>query len=216
MNDAPRRTTGLPQALRHAPFGVIRPRDLDAVYVNPRAEVARLVGAGILAPLGAGHYAIVPREHVASEWKPTLETAALGIGIAKAGAGSAVLVGISAARVLGAVPRAIGVAVVGVPVQARPITLVDDGRVIFTVVDAHAIAAQRNRFELGHGLVATAEQTALDLAHRPDLGGMPDVADEAIRALVPRCDPGQLAHIAQTQRRGRALGRLRRIAGDRA
>ncbi|MGQ0576434.1 MAG: hypothetical protein ACT4RN_19840 [Pseudonocardia sp.] len=64
---------------------------------------------------------------------------------------------------------------------------------------------QRHRTDLGQGWITTVEQTLLDLIARPDLGGVPDAADEAITALIPRADVHQLRKLAVIQRRRRAL-----------
>ena len=207
------RETGLPAALRALPFGVTRPKALTGTYANPRAQTARLVRRGLLTPLAAGNYAIPPRAYVGRPWRPTIEAAAVGIAAAKVGLDAAVLAGLSAARLHGAVPRAIGVAVVAVPRQMRAVTIPGVGRAVFTVADTAAMAAELRPTELGDALVATVEQTVLDLAHGPALGGLPAVAAEAIRALLPRCDHQELARLAATQRRGRALARLRRDYG---
>jgi hypothetical protein len=54
-----------------------------------------------------------------STWTPDLHTAALGIGQADYGTGAVALMGVTAARLHGAIPRALAVAVVAVPKQ-RP------------------------------------------------------------------------------------------------
>ena len=63
--------------------------------------------------------------------------------------------------------------------------------------------------DLGGALVTTAEQTLLDLAHRPNLGEVPDEARAAVRALWPRVDPATLEELAGEQRLRSALRRAR-------
>jgi len=53
--------------------------------------------------------------------------------------------------------------------------------------------------------VTTSEQTLLDLIARPNLGGVPEAAQEAIAALIPRADLDLLRPLAVAQRRRRAL-----------
>ncbi|MGB8386716.1 MAG: hypothetical protein WCE76_02440, partial [Mycobacterium sp.] len=73
---------------------------------------------------------MVPQDMVGRQWVPSLEAAAAGIASAIYGATDAVLMGISAARVLGAIPRALATAVVAVPGQHRPIRLKDRPSVV--------------------------------------------------------------------------------------
>ena len=54
--------------------------------------------------------------------------------------------------------------------------------------------------DLGQCLVTTAEQTVLDLAHRPNLGNVVDEAHAAIAALLPRCNEETLERLAGEQR----------------
>ena len=65
------------------------------------------------------------------------------------------------------------------------------------------------RTDLGDTLVTTPEQTVLDLAKRPELGGMPTECRSAIRTLLPRCDDALLAELARAQRMQRTLQRVR-------
>lgn len=67
---------------------------------------------------------------------------------------------------------------------------------LFVRRDTGRLDAERVTTDLGAALVTTIEQTLLDLAHRPDVGGVTNGAQEAVRALWPRADPDQLEHIA--------------------
>jgi hypothetical protein len=60
--------------------------------------------------------------------------------------------------------------------------------------------------------VTTAEQTVLDLAHRPNLGHVVDEAHAAIVALLARCNEDALERLAGEQRLRAALTRVRRAA----
>jgi hypothetical protein len=114
--------------------------------------------------------------------------------------------GISAARVHAAVPRALNVAVVAVQRHRRTLHLTDrKATILFVRRDVARLDVQRHQTELGQGWVTTVEQTLLDLIARPDLGGVPDATREAITALIPRADLGLLRELATKQRRRRAL-----------
>lgn len=114
-----------------------------------------------------------------------------------------VLYGIGAARFHHAIPRAIGVTVVAVPEQHRPVALIGcGGRVVFTVTDVDQLEARFEQTKLGGFLVTTPEQTLLDLLHRPELGGMPAEA-AAAGALAGMADRAHVRELAT--RRPRTL-----------
>jgi predicted transcriptional regulator of viral defense system len=188
---------------------VVRPITLSDVYAHPRAEVARLASRGLMHRLLPGYYVVVPiDQRLRRSWRPSLEAAAAGLGAAGYGADQAVLMGLSAARMHGAVPRALSVAVVAVPRQRAPMELTDrPARVLFVRRDVDRLDAERMPTDLGPALVTSVEQTVLDVAHRPDLGGMPDEARGAVRGLLPRADRAVLDRLASRQRLGAALDR---------
>jgi hypothetical protein len=107
-----RQHTGLPPALLRRPIRVLRPRDAAGHYAHPRPEFARLTRSGALHRVATGYYAAVPDDQRDRPWQPELESVALGVAAADEGVESVALMGLSAARVHGAVPRALGVAVV--------------------------------------------------------------------------------------------------------
>jgi hypothetical protein len=190
----------------------VRPRDARGIYRDPGPQFARLARAGALLRLADGYYVVVPDDRGA-EWRPGLEASAAGIAAAIYGPADAILMGISAARVHGAVPRAVGVATVAVPRQHRPITLtgVRGGVVHFSKRDvARLDARQESLGELGRGLVTTPEQTALDLARPRDPYIDFAQVQEALHSLMPLCDAGVLEELAHAQRLRAALTRLRR------
>jgi hypothetical protein len=202
----------LPAPLLRRPLRVLRPQDATEMYVNPRGEFARLARTGVLHRLATGYYAVVPDDQIDREWVPELESAALGIAAADQGADSVALMGLSAARLHGAIPRALGVAVVAATGHRTALRLLDrEARVVFVRRDIARLAVQRQRLELGQGWVTSVEQTLLDLAARPGLGAMPDEAAAATRALLPRADRAELRDLAGAQRRLATLDRL--IAG---
>ena len=185
---------------------VLRPADAAGIYSNPRAEFARLERAGALRRLGPGVYAAVPDDRIGRAWQPSLEAAALGIAGTGGHTADSALMGISAARVHDAIPRALNVAIVAVERHRRTLVLADRrAAVLFVRRDVARLDLQRHRTELGQGWITTVEQTLLDLAARPDLGGAPDAAGEAITALIPRADVSLLQELAVRQRRRSAL-----------
>lgn len=204
------RRPGLPAELARAPLRTVRARDVT-VYAHPRTQLARLERAGLVHRVAHGYFVVVPAERVGAGWTPTLEGAAAGIAAADFGARGFALMGVSAARIHHALPRAVGAAVVAAPRRRGTVDLADrDARVRFLVRDLDVMQLEILETDLGRCLVTTPEQTLLDLAHRPAQDGMPDDVDGAIRALAPRCDPDVVAQVAAGQRLARALARLRR------
>jgi len=201
---------GVPPDLLHSSLRVFRTQDAAAVYAHPRPQLARLTAAGVIHRLAGGVYAVVPPEFTGLPWHPDLEAAAGGIAAALFGPDNAVLMGLSAARLHGAVPRALAVAIVAVPRQHRPITLLDRAaRVLFVARDIHRLDAELTQTELGPLLITGTEQTALDLAHRPTLGDAEDQARESAAALFQNCDAAILDSLAHAQRLVTAARRLR-------
>ncbi|MEV0298242.1 type IV toxin-antitoxin system AbiEi family antitoxin [Nocardia sp. NPDC050710] len=211
---AERRTTLLPSELWRAPLRTVRPQDLADIYAQPRPEIARLVDRGVLHRVAHGYYIIVPPDYIGRTWLPGLEAAAAGIASSIYGADQIVVMGISAARMLGAVPRALATAVVAVPSQHRPIALTDrSARVRFVRRDTDALDAERIETSLGPTLVTTPEQTVLDLARRPELGNAETEVRSAIETLYRRSDSARLIQLANDQRLGVALRRVESWAG---
>lgn len=208
------RAGGLPPGLARRPFGVLRPADAGTVYAHPPQQFARLAERGLLHKIATGYYAIVPPHSTDRSWLPGLEAAAYGIAAADYGPEGAVLMGLSAARLHGAIPRALAVAVVAVPKSRPTLTLSDRlATVVFVRRDTDRLDAERLTTDLGASLVTTVEQTLLDLAHRPGVGGVPTEAKDAVRTLWPRADAARLNEIAETQRRRSALARAREWVG---
>ena len=197
------------QLVARAPLQTIRTKDLAEVYANPRQEARALERRGLLHRLAHGFYCAVPPEHNPSLWRPTIEAAAAGIASAIYGDGVSVLTGLTAARVHRALPRAIGVAFAAVPVQRRPLQLVDRAGQIHFVTRAVAdLDAVLVTTDLGQALATTPEQTVLDLG-RADPRGQDADTREAIDTLWPECDQVVLAEIAGRQRMRATLARLR-------
>lgn len=199
----------LPTYVTQRPLRAFRPKDLAEHVANPGVQVARWVEQGRVLRLAPGYLVAVPDDRDAS-WRPGLETAAAGVAAAIYGIRDVALMGLSAARVHQAIPRALGVAVVAVPRQHRPITLHAGAQVIFVRRDVGRLDVRLEPLELGRALVTTPEQTVLDLAARPELGGEPEEAVEAATMLLDVSDPERLDELATEQRARAPLGRLRR------
>ena len=204
------RATPLPTEIAARSLRVIRPRDAADLYRNPPQEFARLARAGLLLRVARGYYAIPPMEALGTtSWRPSAESVALAIGIVDYGKDGAALVGISAARVLDAVPRALAVGVVAVPAERRPIDTLT-GPMTFWKRDTSGLAIQRTRTELATGWVTTPEQTILDLAYRPTLAGIsPSTTSEAMWTLATRVDWETVFDLSVHQRRRAAYTRAR-------
>lgn len=204
---------GLPIEIAAAPIGVVRPIDLRRAYSHPAKEAARLARDGVLLRLSHGYFAIVPETFRGTSWRPSIEAAGLAIGQADYGRDGVAGVGITAARLLGVVPRALGECVVAIEKQ-RPALNTTVGRVRFVTRDVSQLDVQRADTELASAWVTTAEQTVLDLADRPSLGNAPpnDVA-EAIRRLAERLDWRRLRDLARAQRKRPAAVRAAWVTG---
>jgi hypothetical protein len=200
---------GLPAELTRAPLRTVRPRDLE-VYTQPRVQLLRLQRHGLLHRMTAGYYAVVPTDRVGTDWMPTIEGAAAGIAAADFGEDNFALMGLTAARMHRAIPRAIAFAVVAAPRRRKPIQMDDrTATVHFLTRDPGAIHLERLATDMGPCLVTTPEQTILDLAHLPKLGDMEQEAWAAIETLWPGCDVALVTEIAREQRLGAALRRVR-------
>lgn len=203
-----RSSIAMPTALARRANRVLRPRDAAAVYSHPRAEVARLVAAGALRRLTTGYYAIAPLERLGdASWNPELNAVALGIAQADYGTDTVALIGVSAARIHGAIPRALAIAAVAAPRQ-RPQLTTELGLVKFAKRDVRRLDLQRVDTELTVGWMTTIEQTLLDLGTRAEVAGL-SAADlrEALRSLAIRADWDVLGRLAADQHRPGALRR---------
>lgn len=208
-----RRTSGLPAKLAGLPMRTFRTADAAIAYAHPAPQLRRLEQLGVLHRLAHGYYTAVPQDQIGTGWMPTLEAAAAGIAAARFHPARAPLMGVSAARVHGALPRALAVAIVAAPTQHDPITMLDrPASVRFVKRDTARVDVEMVTTELGRALVTSIEQTVLDLARRPALDVAEDQIPEALRALLPRCEPDVLDELARAQRLRSALARARDLA----
>jgi hypothetical protein len=123
--------------------------------------------------------------------------------------------GLSAARLHGAVPRGLGRATVATRTQRRPITLEGTGLEIrFVRRPVDDLDADLTATVLGDVLVTSIEQTILDLAHPRLQESEADAEREAIRSLAPRADHAVLRALAARQRLGRALRRAQQVSPE--
>ncbi|MEX2587647.1 MAG: type IV toxin-antitoxin system AbiEi family antitoxin [Actinomycetota bacterium] len=194
----------------------IRAADAKKVYAHPGTQVARLERKDLLHRVAFGYYVVVPQDRIGTNWRPPIEAVAAGIATAIVGERIPVLMGLTAARIHHALPRALGEALVAVPKWHRPIRLSDrDGTIRFVERKTDQLDAEVVATELGKCLATTPEQTVLDLAHRPQLGHAEGEAWAAIKALLPRCDHELLVEIATQQRLRASLVRVERIGTSR-
>ena len=197
-----------PQLIARAPLRTLRPRDLSDAFANPRAVISHHLGTGALARLAAGYVMAVP-DDAEPGWRPSPETAGAGIAAAIYGIDHIVMMGISAARIHGALPRAIGDVVIAAPRQHRPLVLDDGGRLHIVQRQTAALDARLETLDTGRVLVTTVEQTALDLARHPGRGDHPEEPAAALRNLLPRLDHDRLTRITAEQHgMGAALERI--------
>lgn len=207
------RSLSIPEQLLRRSTRVVRPRDLAEVYANPSQEVQRLESKGVLMNLAHGYYAVPPSEWLGDPaWVPQIEAAALGVAAADYESMQVAIVGISAARALGFLPRVLGTAVVAVPVRRRPLAT-KVGPIHFWQRKAERLETQVWRSELGQGRVSTAEQALLDVANRPDRGGVTLAsAEEALRNLSSAADWERARALAASQKSESSYRRARWFA----
>lgn len=188
---------------------VVRPQDATELYSNPRAEFRRMERTGVLRRVATGYYVVSPQERVGDpSWRPPLEDLALGVAVADYG-DDAALMGLSAARSHGAVPRAHASAWIAADVSRRAIDGGNFGRIIFVMRDVGTLDIVRSRTSLATGWITSVEQTALDLMRQPSWADGWDAAAQAVARLLPRCDAELLDDLAAAQRGRAAVSRAR-------
>lgn len=189
-----------------------RTADAEIAYPHPAPQLRRMERLGTLHRLAHGYYTVVPQDQVGADWMPALEAAAAGIAAACFRPTRAPLMGVSAARMHGALPRALGTAIVAAPTQHEAIALLDrPAAVRFVKRDTALLDVETVATELGRALITSVEQTVLDLARKPSLNVAEDQISDAVRALLARCDPELLDDIAGRQRLRSALERAQRL-----
>lgn len=193
----------MPPSLLAAGRRVVRPQDAADLYTNPRAEFRRMERAGTLRRFATGYYVVTPQERIGDHsWRPPIEDLALGVAIADYG-DDAALMGLSAARYHGSVPRAHARAWIATSVSRRAIGNGPFGRITFVARDVGSLDLVRARTSLATGWATSVEQTALDLMRRSAWADGQAAATQAVERLLPRCDDELLDGLASAQR-GRA------------
>ncbi len=182
---------------------------------RPDTELQRLSDAGSVLSLTKGFYALIPEQYRGpdSQWRPTIESAALGMAASLYSPEEVSLVGPSAARAHGCYPRALGAAYVSVPHQRRPrqTTL---GNVRFVERPIAKMDTVRIETDLGQGWATSVEQTALDLSrNRPHWNISEATRTEMLRFLAARIDWELIDEIAKETRGVKTLRRLRTALG---
>lgn len=173
--------------IARAPMQTVRAADFADSYRNPSKELSRRVRAGKLHRLASGYYCLVPPGEDPSVWQPTLETSGAAIATAILDDRVPILIGMSAARVHQAYPRAISEASVAVPTQHKRVVLSDRraGTITFAQREVGLLDASLVRLELGHALVSSPAETILELARAAEVGPR---EREAIAALWGKTD----------------------------
>lgn len=201
------KAAGFPQKLANSSNRIIRPQDVQDVYARPESELRRLERAGLVRRLAKGYYLRLPDQAQGRSWTPEVEPIALGIGVAVFGRDHVCLMGPSAARLLGVLPRALATATVAVPNQ-HALVETSLGRVRFVKRSVEDLDRQRSSTAVTDGWVTTAEQTILDVAARPTLGDVTSsTATEIIERLSQAVDWSVVIEIAARQHRTSALAR---------
>lgn len=193
----------LRRALRPGPLGAVGADALKPYYANPRKALADAAADGRLHRVARGVY--LPRPRTATDrWKPAIETAAAAVGAVAMGQ-PIPLMGLSAARMHKALPRALGRAWVASPRTHRPVELADGGVVSFVMrrrfdaLDVETIGS-----ELGPLTVTTVEQTILDLMRGLGAAGMENELEHVVMALADQTDPGRVHRVAREDKGGLA------------
>lgn len=188
---------------------VVRPQDAADLYSNPRAEFRRMERTGVLRRIATGYYVVSPQDRVGdTSWRPPIEDLALGVAVADYG-DDAALMGLSAARYHGAVPRAHASAWIATGVSRRAIDGGPFGRIIFVTREIDVLDLVRAGTSLATGWVTGVEQTALDLMRRPAWADGEEAATQAVARLLLRCDRKLLDDLAAAQRGRAAVDRAR-------
>lgn len=191
------RDTELIQHIARMPLRTTRWQDVDDVEVNAARKLKRLEGIGAVTRIAKGVYTVPPNGADGRRWKAPLEAAALALATVRFGERQAVLMGPSAARHWGAIPRALGVAQVAVNgATSRPMRLIDGTAVTFVVRDLTRLDTTVERTALGDALVTTPAQTFYDLLARGRHNGDAEATQEAITNLTHRVTPDEIAAIA--------------------
>lgn len=172
-------------------------QDVDEVDANAARKLKRLEEIGAVTRIASGVYTVPPDGADGRRWKVPLEAAALALATVRFGERQAILMGPSAARHWGAIPRALGGAQVAVSgATSRPMKLLDGTAVTFVVRDLARLDTVVESTALGDALITTPAQTFYDLLARGRYNGDAEAAQEGITNLAHRVTPDEIAVIA--------------------
>lgn len=189
---------------------ILRQRDFD----DPAAtdEFKRFEASGVILRVARGSYVLVPEalRRPDPSWRPTLESIALGLAAASFGPAEVALIGPSAARVHGALPRSISIATVSYPsTRPRDIeTVCGTVRTYRRSIDQMDVVQANS--DLVQGQVTSIEMTMLDLASKAPkwpIGHSDRI--QAIRLLAARADWDLAEEIANDHRKKTSLASAR-------
>lgn len=185
---------------------ILRIRDFDEPYA--KQDFYRMEANGAILRVAHGAYVLVPERERRPDpaWRPPLERVALGIAVAEFGPSDVALIGPSAARVHGAIPRPLGMATVSYPsTRPRDIqTIVGTVRTYRRSIDQMDVVRMNN--DLASGLVTSVEMTMLDLAGKAPKWSLTSATrKEAIRLLAVRSDWDLVDELADAYRKKTAL-----------
>lgn len=186
---------------------VLRPRDLD--YEDATLALRSLQDREAIVRIAHGYYLLPPDIHRATrQWRPPVEALALGIAVADYGRDEVALMGVSAARLRGTLPRAVAVGIVAIPKSFRPRLWTPYGEVHFVSREVGRLDLEKAQTDVVNGWATTPEQTLLDIARRPTLGGISQsTAGEVMKTLARQVDWDLVQQLAQQQRGAAALRR---------
>lgn len=176
------------RVIEGAPLRTVRFADVEGLRPNAWRTLSSLVERGAVVRLAHGIYTAPPGGRDGRAWVPGLEAASLAVASARHGARAVALMGVSAARHWGAIPRAIASATVAVFEGARRPVEVVGGTVYFIERDINRLDVIVDALELGTALVTTPAQTLYDLLMRPGRAGQRDAALEGARNLAAQVD----------------------------
>jgi len=188
---------------------ILRPRDFDGKWIHD--DMARMEANGEVLRVARGAYVLVPEAQRQPKpiWRPNIERVGLGLASVVYGDDNVALIGPSAARVHGAIPRALSLATVSYP-STRPrdiATVVGTVRTYRRTIEQMDVVRIDN--DLVRGLVTSREMTMLDLASEaPKWPVDENTRREAIRLLSGRVDWALVDALAGTFRKKSARRRL--------
>lgn len=205
----------VPRALTAGGPRVFRPRDLAQLWAVPHKELVRLSEKGICRPIAHGYWLLLPLEAWGdARWRPSMESLAASLAAADFGRDEVALIRLSAARLLGVVPRARAAADVALPIRRHALETTY-GTISFATRDVSQLNVQAATTELGKVWITTPEQTIVDLAADVDPDKLGSEAWAAVRTLARDADWEQVTEMAARQRRRAPVKRLARLLDER-